>query len=42
MPIIKLLLTLDIKSRNLNLYELIGFVDVIEKIFIILQSNIPQ
>ena len=31
MPIIKLLLTLDIKSRNLNLYELIFFLDVISR-----------
>jgi len=30
-PIIKLLLTLDIKSFNLNLYELIGFLEVIKK-----------
>ena len=31
MPIIKLLDALDIKSFNLNLYELIGFVEVINK-----------
>ena len=31
MPIIKLLVTLDIKSLNLNLNELIGFVEVIKR-----------
>ena len=30
-PMVKLLLTLDIKSGNLNLYELIGFFDIIKK-----------
>ena len=45
-PIIRLLVTLDIKSRNLNLNKLIGFFEVIKRYLLsckaIFQSALPK